>query len=199
ASESGLYAPFKALPEGIDPEIAARLRAEGLQATARAISAYLDVLRFLHIDYRPYLRQGAGIADLENGREVYAAAVEPYTAGAGYSPEEIHLLGQSEVTRIRSEMEQIIAEIGFEGSFEDFLTYLRTDPQFYAQSADELMEAAEEISSRLRASLPDYFGTLPELEFEVQPVPDSIAPGYTTGRYVSGDPEEGRLGIYLVN
>ena len=199
ASESGLYAPFKALPEDIDPEIAARLRAEGLRATAHAISAYLDVLRFLEIEYRPYLRQGAGIADLENGREVYAAAVEHYTAGAGYSPEEIHLLGQSEVARIRSEMEQIIAEIGFEGSFEDFLTYLRTDPQFYAQSADELMEAAEEISSRLRASLPDYFGTLPELEFEVQPVPDSIAPGYTTGRYVSGDPEEGRLGIYLVN
>lgn len=198
-SESGLYAPFERLPEDMDPATAARLKAEGRQATARAISAYLDVLRFLEIEYRPYLRQGAGIADLPNGREVYAMAVDHYTAGAGYTPEDIHLLGLSEVARIRAEMEAVIAEIGFEGSFEDFLAYLRTDPQFYARSADELMAAAEEISARLRGILPDYFGTLPELDFEVQPVPDSIAPGYTTGRYVSGDLEEGRKGVYLVN
>ena len=198
-TESGLYAPFASLPEDMDPATAARLQAEGRAATAGAISAYLDVWRFLEIEYRPYLRQGAGIAGLEGGQDVYAAAVEHYTAGAGYTPEDIHLLGQSEVARIRGEMEDVLAEIGFEGSFEDFLDYLRTDPQFYAQSADELMAAAEEISARLRASLPDYFGALPELDFEVQPVPDAIAPGYTTGRYVSGDPEEGRMGIYLVN
>ena len=198
-AESDLYAPFLSLPENMDPAVAERLKAEGLTATRRAMDAYLDAWRFLEIEYKPYLRQGAGIAGLENGQSVYAAMVEYHTAGAGYSPVEIHQLGLSEVARIRSEMEAIIAEIGFEGSFEEFLTHLRTDPKFYAQSADELMAAAEEISSRLRASLPDYFGNLPELEFEVQPVPDAIAPGYTTGRYVSGDPEEGRLGIYLVN
>ncbi|HBF91098.1 MAG TPA: DUF885 domain-containing protein [Hyphomonas atlantica] len=198
-AESDLYAPFLSLPENMDPAVAERLKAEGLTATRRAMDAYLDAWRFLEIEYKPYLRQGAGIAGLENGQSVYAAMVEYHTAGAGDSPVEIHQLGLSEVARIRSEMEAIIAEIGFEGSFEEFLTHLRTDPKFYAQSADELMAAAEEISSRLRASLPDYFGNLPELEFEVQPVPDAIAPGYTTGRYVSGDPEEGRLGIYLVN
>lgn len=197
--DSSLYAPFLSLPEDMDPATAARLQAEGRAATARAIAAYLDVWRFLQIDYRPHLRQGAGIAALEGGQDVYAAAVEHYTAGAGYTPEDIHMLGLTEVARIRAEMEAVIAEIGFEGSFEEFLTYLRTDPQFYAASAEELMAAAEEISGRLRAMLPDYFGTLPQLDFEVQPVPDAIAPGYTTGRYVSGDPEEGRLGIYLVN
>lgn len=198
-AESDLYAPFLSLPEDMDPAIAERVRRDGLTATQRAMDAYLNTWRFLEIEYKPYLRQGAGIAGLDNGQTVYAAMVEHHTAGAGYTPVEIHQLGLSEVARIRAEMEAIIDEIGFDGSFDDFLTHLRTDPKFYAQSADELMAAAEEISSRLRASLPDYFGNLPELEFEVQPVPDAIAPGYTTGRYVSGDPKEGRLGIYLVN
>ena len=198
-AESDLYAPFLSLPEDMDSGIAERVRRDGLTATQRAMDAYLNAWRFLEIEYKPYLRQGAGIAGLDNGLAVYAAMVEHHTAGAGYTPVEIHQLGLSEVARIRAEMEAIIDEIGFDGSFDEFLTHLRTDPKFYAQSADELMAAAEEISSRLRASLPDYFGNLPELEFEVQPVPDAIAPGYTTGRYVSGDPKEGRLGIYLVN
>lgn len=198
-AESDLYAPFLSLPEDMDSGIAERVRRDGLTATQRAMDAYLNAWRFLEIEYKPYLRQGAGIAGLDNGQTVYAAMVEHHTAGAGYTPVEIHQLGLSEVARIRAEMEAIIDEIGFDGSFDEFLTHLRTDPKFYAQSADELMAAAEEISSRLRASLPDYFGNLPELEFEVQPVPDAIAPGYTTGRYVSGDPKEGRLGIYLVN
>lgn len=198
-AESMFYQPFLALPEDMDAETIARLQAEGLEATRRAIAAYQDMLRFLELEYRPHARAEAGIADLSQGREVYAAAVGHHTAGAGYSPEEIHALGQSEVAQIRAEMEALIADIGFEGSFEAFLVFLRTDPQFYAETPAELMQAAEEMSGRLRAILPDYFSQLPELGFDVQPVPDAVAPGYTTGRYVQGDPETGRKGTYLVN
>jgi len=199
SAESSLFAPFASLPADMDPEIAARLRADGLEAVSRAVTAYQDTLGFIVTDYAPHARAGAGIAALPAGREIYTALVEHHTAGAGYTPVEIHELGNREVARIRAEMEDIIAEIGFDGSFADFLAFLRADPQFYATSDKDLMTKAKAIAARMDAMLPDYFGRLPKLPYDVEPVPDAIAPGYTTGRYVEGDPDEGRHGIYWVN
>jgi uncharacterized protein (DUF885 family) len=198
-SASGLYAPFLNLPADMDPAVASRLKTDGLTAVANAISAYRRTLAFIEADYAPHTREGAGIADLPGGKDVYAAAIEHHTAGAGYAPEEIHELGLAEVARIRAEMEAILVEIRFEGDFQDFLTFLRTDPAFYAKTPEELMERAKAVAAKLDAILPDYFGRLPTLWYNVEPVPAAIAPGYTSARYVGGDPEEGRPGTYLVN
>ena len=198
-SASGLYVPFLNLPADMDPAVASRLKTDGLTAVANAISAYRKTLAFIEKDYAPNTRGGAGIAGLPGGKDVYAAAIEHHTAGAGYSPEEIHALGEAEVARIRSEMEAILEEIRFEGDFQDFLTFLRTDPAFYAKTPEELMSRAKDIAAKLDAILPDYFGKLPEHWYDVEPVPAAIAPGYTSARYVQGDPEEGRRGTYLVN
>lgn len=199
AAASELYRPLVEMSDSVDAESRSRLQAEGLAAAARAIDAYRETLAYIDETYAPAARDSAGIAGLVGGREVYAALVETHTAGAGYSPEEIHAIGLEEVARIRAAMEAIIADTGFEGSFADFLVFLRTDPQFYAQSEAELMHAAKHIAARLDAMLPDYFNLLPRLGYTVEPVPASIAPGYTSGRYMSGDPGEGRLGAYLVN
>lgn len=196
---SDLYQPFLNLPDTISPETAERLKAEGLAATARAIDAYRETARFIDLTYAPAARKGAGIATLPGGHEAYAAAVDSHTAGAGYSPEEIHAIGQSEVVRIRAEMQEVMAETGFKGSFAEFQAFLRTDPQFYAATDVELMAKAKEITGRIDAILPLYFNHLPKLGYTVDPVPLSIAPGYTTGRYVQGDATEGRKGSYLVN
>ena len=198
-AESGLYAPFLSLPEDMDPAVAERLKTDGLTAVANAIQAYRDTLAFIEADYAPHTRAGAGITDLPGGKEVYAAAIEQHTAGAGYSPEEIHELGLREVARIRGEMEQILEEIHFEGSFKDFLVFLRTDPAFYAKTPDELMGRAKTVAAKLDAILPTYFGKLPKHGYNVEPVPAAIAAGYTSARYVEGDPEEDRPGNYLVN
>ena len=198
-SASGLYKPFLDLPADMDPAVAERLKTDGLTAVANAIQAYRNTLAFIETDYAPNTRPGAGIADLPGGHEVYEAAIEFHTAGAGYSPEEIHELGLSEVARIRAEMEAILTEIHFEGSFKDFQDFLRKDPAFYARTPDELMTKAKAVAAKLDAILPTYFGKLPEHWYNVEPVPAAIAPGYTSGRYVEGDPEQGRLGTYLVN
>jgi uncharacterized protein (DUF885 family) len=198
-AESGLYMPFLSLPEDMDPAVAERLKTDGLTAVANAIQAYRDTLAFIEADYAQHTRAGAGITDLPGGKEVYAAAIEQHTAGAGYSPEEIHDLGLREVARIRGEMEQILEEIHFEGSFKDFLVFLRTDPAFYAKTPDELMGRAKTVAAKLDAILPTYFGKLPKHGYNVEPVPAAIAAGYTSARYVEGDPEEDRPGTYLVN
>ena len=181
------------------PEAAVRLKTEGLAATSKAVQAFRDTARFIDLTYAPAARKQAGIAELPGGHEAYGAAVDLHTAGAGYTPEEIHAIGLTEVARIRGEMETVIAETGFKGNFAEFQVFLRTDPQFYAQSDTELMDKAKEITTRIDAILPLWFGHLPKLGYTVDPVPLSIAPGYTTGRYVQGDPAESRKGSYLVN
>lgn len=197
--DSPLYSPFITMAPTIHMDDVLRLRAEGRAAVIRAINAYRLTLAFIETEYEPHLRERAGIAGLPGGRRVYAAAVAHHTAGAGYTPEDIHALGKSEVARIRHEMDTVIRQTGFEGNFVQFLAFLRTDPQFYANSAEDLMEKAALISKRLDAILPQYFGHLPRLPYGVSPVPAAIAPGYTTGRYVQGDPQQGRAGTYLVN
>ena len=199
-TESTLYLPFESLSAGdlTEAEIT-ELTHRGQEAVAQAISAYADLLEFFETQYAPVARAQPGIASLEGGRAYYAMRVAHHTAGAGYTPEAIHALGQSEVQRIRVEMDTIIEEVDFEGGFADFVAFLRTDPQFYAQTPEALLDKASAMSKRLDALLPRYFKTLPRLPYGVSPVPAAIAPGYTTGRYSGGDAEEGIAGTYLVN
>lgn len=199
-TQSTLYVPFESLNAGdlSEAEIA-ELQNTGAAAVATAIKSYETLLTFMEETYTPAARPEPGLATLNGGQEAYAMAVAFHTAGAGYSPEEIHALGQSEVARIRAEMETVMAEAEFDGTFEAFIAFLRSDPQFYAKTPEELLEKASEMSKRLDAILPRYFGTLPRLPYGVEAVPPAIAPGYTTGRYSGGDAEKGIAGTYLVN
>ena len=115
------------------------------------------------------------------------------------TPDEIHAIGQEQVTRIRGEMEDIIREVGFEGDFSDFLEFLRTDPQFYAKTPKELLSHASYYAKKIDGRLPMLFGHLPRQPYGVAPVPDELAPFYTAGRYVSAPLEAHRGGYYWVN
>ena len=197
--ESELFAPLTRLSPTLPDTERVRLLREGQDAVTDAIAAYRKLLIFLETQYEQSARVEAGLAGLRGGRAVYADLVEYHTAGAGVTPEEIHKIGQDELARIRAEMLAIVEEVGFAGSLTSFLNFLRTDDRFYARTSEDLIEKAAEISKRLDALMPQYFGRLPRLPYGVSPVPASIAPGFTTGRYAPGDPEDGRSGTYLVN
>jgi len=194
AQDSVLYRPFLRLPDTIGPGDAVRIRTEAAAATTRAIGAYDRLLTFMEREYLPAARVVPGIVALPNGREQYRALVIEHTTRPDLTPERVHEIGQAEVARIRREMDAVIAETGFEGDFPAFLEFLRTDPQFYPASADDLLAEAAVISKKLDAALPRFFGKLPRLPYGVAPVPADIAPGYTTGRYVGGDAAIGRAG-----
>ncbi len=196
---SDLYAPFTRLPDRISPPERDRLQREGADAVSIAMQAYRDLLAFMETEYAPHARTMPGLASLPGGRRVYGDLLAHHTAGAGYSPEQVHALGLSEVERIRGEMEAIIDEVGFDDGFTAFTQFLRNDSRFYARTPQDLIEKAAVLSKRLDAILPRYFDRLPRLPYGLSPVPASIAPGYTTGRYAQGDPEAGRAGTYLVN
>jgi uncharacterized protein (DUF885 family) len=103
------------------------------------------------------------------------------------------------VARIRGEMDGIIAEVGFEGTYAEFLDFLRTDPRFYAETPQDLLERAAWIAKTMDGKLPALFLTLPRLPYTVEPVPEHIAPKYTAGRYVSPPMGSTRPGLYWVN
>lgn len=160
--------------------------------------ARISFVRFLEAEYLPKAKPTMAAKDWPGGAEYYRWLVRRHTT-TELSPDAIHALGLSEVARIRARMQDVMLATGFSGSFAQFLAFLRTDPQFYAQSRESLLEHAAEISKRADGQLPGLFGRLPRLSYGVRAVPLEIEEGYTTGRYQEGSPDLGVAGFYLVN
>ena len=197
--ETGMAAPIGALPRSVPQAERERLRAEAIAAVENhVLPAYRDLLAFMDEEYVPAAREELGISSVPGGRAQYQALVRYHTT-LDTSPEEVHQRGLAEVARIRSEMEAIIEEVEFDGTFAEFLHFMRTDPQFYAESEEELLMYASWLAKRADDALPRFFGRLPRLSYGVRPVPASMAPTYTTGRYWPGSMENGVAGGYMVN
>lgn len=197
--EHALYEPFKTLPDSWSEEDRTRIRNEAQMALAADLgSAFAETLAFFKDEYRPRARESLGALELPEGPAWYAARVKQYTT-LDVTPEEVHLIGLDEVARIRAEMDAIIDEVGFDGAFAEFLEFLRTDDQFYADTPEELLMAAAWIAKRTDGQMPAFFATLPRLSYGVIKVPDAIAPAYTTGRYFGGDYDNGVAGNFVVN
>lgn len=162
------------------------------------IPAYQTLQKFVVEDYTNAAKNEPGISAIKNGKAYYENRIRYYTT-LDMTPEEVYNTGLEEVKRIRVEMDKIIADLNFDGSFADFLAYLRTDPQFYAETPQELLNRAAWLSKKAEGQLPKYFAELYQLPFTVEPVPDEIAPTYTSGRYVRGNRDQNKAGIYWVN
>lgn len=198
-AKNPFYQPFAKIPATIDADEAAALRRDGEEAVNKhVVPAYAKLLKYFVSDYVPHARKTLGAYQLPNGKAYYQQQIREYTTLES-TPEEIHQIGLKEVARIRAEMEKVMKDAKFDGDFAAFLTFLRTDPQFYAKTPRELLMTARDIAKRIDGELPKYFGKLPRLPYGVAPVPAAIAPYYTTGRY-SGAPADGKTaGFYWVN
>lgn len=197
--DSAFWVPFASFPVGVPESDRERLAAAGRKAISESVvSAYRDFLDFMRDVYIPGGRESLGAYDLPDGREYYQHQIRYFTT-LDLTPEEIHQIGQDEVARIRAEMEEIVAEVEWEGSFDEFLTFLRTDPRFYVETGEELLKEASYIAKKMDGKLPALFKTMPRLPYTVEPVPDSIAPKYTAGRYVGAAKGSTRPGAYWVN
>lgn len=196
-AEDPLLAPLReaSLPEA--QRQAFLSEAQTLQ-TGPIARARADFVSFLEREYLPKAKTRLAARDWPGGEDYYRHLVALHTTTA-LTPDEVHALGLAEVARIRARMEQVIAEVGFKGSFAEFLAFLRSDARFYAASREALLKEAAEISKRADGKLPALFGTLPRLTYGVLPVPEDQEEGYTTGRYWPGSPALGVAGNYIVN
>lgn len=163
----------------------------------RVTVAYQKLFEFVETEYLPGAKQALGANSWPNGAEYYQNRTAYYTT-TNLSADDIHKTGLSEVARIRGEMQQIIDSLEYQGDLAQFIQFLRTDPQFYAKSEQEIMYYAAYLSKKIDSQLPKLFSYLPRTPYGVAPVPANIAPNYTTGRYIapSNDTE---AGYYWVN
>jgi uncharacterized protein (DUF885 family) len=177
-----LYDVFKVMPDSIPAAEQAALRAEAVRLIdSAAAPAYARLLAFMQQDYVPGSRTTIAAQDLPDGAAFYRDQIREYTT-LDLTPEAIHALGLKEVARIDADMQATIAQTGFKGTFPEFLAFLRSDPQFYARTPKELLGAAAYAAKRMDGKLKDVFTTLPRFRFTILPVPDAIAPIYTSGR-----------------
>ncbi|MDX1632586.1 MAG: DUF885 domain-containing protein, partial [Thermoanaerobaculia bacterium] len=157
--ESSLLAPFQEFPEAVPDADRKRLTEAAVAAYRDGIApAFSRLADYLETTYVPGARESISMSTLPDGEEWYAFRVREMTT-TEMTPREIHELGLSEVQRIREEMDRLIEEAGFEGTFEEFTELLRTDEQFYFDTGDELLMAYRDIAKRADAELPKLFGT----------------------------------------
>ncbi len=182
SEDNPLYTPFRQMPASISAEEQARLRAEGLAAMREAaLPAYRDLLTFFRSEYMQQSRTTIGASEMPDGEAYYQAMIRKYST-LDLTPRQIHDIGLGEVARIRAEMDQVIARTGFTGTFDEFTHFLRTDPQFYARTPNELLGYASYVVMRAHGQMRNTIGTLPRYRHGIIPVPDDIAPIYTGGR-----------------
>ena len=198
--KSYFYQPFNNLPKTLtSTQKDSVLIAAKVAITTNVIPQFKLVKTFFEDEYFPKTRTGIGISETPNGNAYYQNRINYYTTSTQYSADDIHSIGLQEVARIKTEMEKIISELNFQGSFSEFLNFLRTDPQFYATSPEQLLMIARDMAKRADEQLPRFFKTLPRKPYGVAPVPDAIAPKYTTGRYVGTSKNSTDPGYYWVN
>lgn len=175
-------ATFDSIPETIPEAVRDELRAAGRKVVLeQVVPAYRELLAFLREDYFPRTRTTTSASDLPDGAAFYRSQVREYVT-RDMTPEAIHALGLAEVARISAEMREVMRSAGFDGTFAEFLAFLRSDPRFYARTPHELLANAAWIAKQVDGQLKHQFGTLPRYRFTIIPVPDDIAPNYTSGR-----------------
>jgi uncharacterized protein (DUF885 family) len=198
-TQSSLYEPFKTLPAAFSKSEQQQLQNAAKKAIQQvALPAFARLADFLEGDYMQAATESLAAEQLPQGKAYYRHTINTYVT-QDMDPAEIHSIGLSEVKRIRTEMDALIKETGFKGSFTDFTKFLRTDPQFYAKTPRELLKEASYIAKRIDYRLPEFFGKLPRLPYGVVPVPAEIAPNYTTASYNPAAIGGTRGGAYWLN
>jgi uncharacterized protein (DUF885 family) len=197
--KSPFFKPFVRFPDDLAAEDRAKLvDAARTTITDSVMPAYRELLKYLEEEYLPACYDDIGAWRLPDGDEFYAFKARRITT-TNLSPDQIHEIGLAEVRRIRTDMESIVREVGFTGTFAEFLTMLRTDRRFYFDSPAELMAAYREVCKRIDPALPRLFKHLPRTPYDIQPIPEQTAPDVTTAYYRPPAADGSRAGTYFVN
>jgi uncharacterized protein (DUF885 family) len=197
--KSALLQPFQNFAHGISATDRERLTERANQIyTSSMAPAFQKLYDYLVNTYIPACRESIATTALPNGAAAYAYHIRWETT-VNLTPQQIRDIGLAEVKRIRGEMDKVIQSTGFKGSFHEFTEFLRTDPRFYYDKTEDLVNGYRIITKEIDPGLAHEFGKLPRLPYGVKPIPDYEAPSQTTGYYQPGSPAAGRPGYYFVN
>jgi uncharacterized protein (DUF885 family) len=198
-ASSVFFKPFEQFPASVGEADRQRLTAMAEGAIrGSVVPAYRSLLQFIETEYVHGSRDGIAAADLPDGHAFYQDRIRYFTT-LDLSPEAVHAIGQSEVQRIRSEMNAVIRKTDFKGSFREFIEFLRCDPRFYVTTSEALLEKTALVLKRMDGELPKLFKTLPRLPYGIREIPAFSAPGNTAAYYQPGTGDGTVAGNYYVN
>jgi uncharacterized protein (DUF885 family) len=177
-----LFGPFAQMPPAIAAAEQSALRQEAATIIRDIVApAYAKLLKMIREEYLVKANTSLAATALPDGAAFYQAQIEKHTT-LTLTPKEIHDIGLREVARIEAEMRAVKDRAKFQGTMEEFFTFLRTDPQFYAKTPRELLSYSAYVSKKADDKLAETIGFLPRRRHGIRPVPDAIAPIYTGGR-----------------
>jgi len=196
---SPFFRAFESMNRSISQEDIDAIQAKAKNVIAtKVIPAYLKLHQFFEDSYLPACRISIGIKDINNGKRYYEYLARKFTTTT-LTPQEIHNIGLLEVARIKTEMEAVIEEVKWQGTFKGFLDDLRSNPKFYYETSEELFEAYLATSKRIDPELVNIFKVLPSMPYGLKPIPIESAPDTTTAYYQRPAADGSRAGYYYVN
>ena len=199
AEKSVFWRPFQKKPAGIPDADWNNLQQKARVTILKdVVGSYKTIDTFFTNEYLPKTRTTIGASHFPDGKAFYEDRVRHYTT-TSMSSEEVYQVGLKEVERIKRAMDSVIKAVNFNGSFQDFVVYLRSDTKFYPKTGEELLKEASFIAKKVDGKLPLLFGRLPRQPYTVAPVPEYLAPTFTTGRYSGAPISSTRPGEYWVN
>lgn len=197
--DSSLLKAFHSFPSSIDASTQSYLLDEAQYIYQNIVKpAFIQFHTYLTEKYIPHCRQTTALADLPNGNALYSHLVQSFTTTT-LTPQDIHNIGLKEVERIHQDMLAIIRSTPFKGSFEEFLHFLKTDPQFFYSKREELLEGYRTLTNHIQSHLPLLFNQLPSLPFQVVPVPTYSEESQIAAYYCPGSIAYNRPGYFFIN
>jgi uncharacterized protein (DUF885 family) len=197
--ESPYYGPVQKFPEGISDADKARLTTEYRDIIEKGIyPSYVRLRDYLRDEYLKDAREGVGLSYMKGGDKLYAYMIEQTTT-LPLKADEIHNLGLSEVTRIKTGMEDVKKEVGFKGTLSEFFDHLRNDPKFKPASREALTQGYYDIGKAVDTQISTQFKYLPKAPLEIRPYEEFREKFEAGGSYQSGTPDGARPGIFYFN
>jgi uncharacterized protein (DUF885 family) len=197
ADQGPFFMPFQQLPRAMPEAERAAVQARGREAIAQHVLPAMRRLRtFVASEVLPAAKPGGAYRNYPQGAQVYARLVANSTTTT-LTPAQIHAMGQSELTRLRTEMESVMRQANFEGDFNAFVAYLNSDAKFFHKSADALLMGYRDIAKRIDGELPKLFAELPRAPFAISPMPAHLG---NAAEYYNGPSQDGsRAGQFFAN
>ena len=196
--QSLFFKPMERMPSAFSNRDRERLIEAYTNAiNEHAMPAYRRLGEFLRDEYLEKARTTSGISDLPNGKEHYQYCVRYWTT-TSLTPDEIFARGESEVARIRSEMESVRLQMRFDGDLTAFFEDLRTDPQYKPfKNAEEILAFFGSIKAKLEPALDKHFLNKPKTPFEIRRT-ESFREKTASAEYMPGNADGSRPGVFYI-
>ncbi|MXP11192.1 DUF885 family protein [Altererythrobacter halimionae] len=196
--QSPLMGPVAMFPDSFSETEKARLTREYTAKTEEIYAAHSRLRDFLRDEYLPVARESVGLSQMKGGAALYRQMIESTTT-LPLTPDYLHNLGLSEVARVKKGLEEIKAEVGFDGTLNEFFDYVRTDPKFKPKSREALTQSYYDVGKAVDAQIPRFFSLTPETPLEIKPYEPFREKFEAGGSYQGGAPDGSRPGTFYFN